>query len=99
MADRTSRTTRQRPVKDPGPRAVGSPTEEAAAVEKLNLAAEQARTRAALEVHAARERREIALTAAALVYRGHRRRSSVGRVLEAAALFESYVETGVIPNR
>jgi hypothetical protein len=81
-------------VKDGGPKAVGSPAEEAAAVEKVNLAAEQARARAALEVHAARERREIALTAAALVYRGRRRRSSIGRVLEAAAEFERFLTAG-----
>lgn len=98
MADRTSSTSRRRPVKDGGPKAVGSPAEEAANVDRLERQAERARSRAAAEITAGREAREVALTAAALVYRGRRRRSSVGRVLEAAGLFESYIATGVTPD-
>jgi hypothetical protein len=97
MADRTSGTTRRRPVKDGGPAKRGSVIATPEEVERANakaIDADQARARAALEVTAARERREVALTAAALVYRGRRRRSSVARVLEAAAEFERFLTAG-----
>jgi len=95
MADRASRT-RQAPkkVSELG----ATPAKAVQAEQEQEQEAQLARLRAAAAVTAAQERREVALTAAALVYRGRRRRSSVHRVLEAAALFESYVETGVIPD-
>jgi len=93
MADRASRT-RQAPKKVSE---LGATPAKAVQAEQ-EQEAQLARLRAAAAVTAAQERREVALTAAALVYRGRRRRSSVHRVLEAAALFESYVETGVIPD-
>lgn len=83
---RSSRPARQRPVKDGGPK----PPSEAEASAMLER--QDARARAALEAQATLQRREVALTAAALIYR--RRTRHAGRVLLLAREFESYLERG-----
>lgn len=97
---KTRSTSRQRPVRDAGPKAVSVPDPHARPSEtsraqetQRRLEAQEARNRAALEVTATRERREIAITAAALLFRGHGRRS-VQRTLDAAAEFERYIDVG-----